>query len=169
MAQITCITCNISKRKLPTYYRRAAPNVREATKVNPWEKNANHTGMRFISPCNISASLQEPVVSAWGDTIRAEIITKLIPQTIFLCNRDHYITQINSPENFLCNRLESPRIILCNWGSRLGCPRASEGVSQARGKASEGCPRTGGGGRKPQQGTSSQNTMPERLFIADRH
>ena len=33
-------------------------------------------------------------------TIRAEIITKLILQTIFLCNRDHYITQINSPENF---------------------------------------------------------------------
>ena len=49
-------------------------------------------------------------------TIRAEIITKLIPQTIFLCNRDHNITQINSPENFLCNRLEIPRIILCNWG-----------------------------------------------------
>ena len=34
-------------------------------------------------------------------------------------------------------------------------------------KPQKGCPRMGGGGRKPQQGTSSQNTRPERLFIAD--
>ena len=46
------------------------------------------------------------------------------------------------------------------------------GVPRKGGKASEGVSHDrwgGGGGGEAQQGASSQNTRPERLFIADTH
>ena len=49
-------------------------------------------------------------------TIRAEIITKSIPQTIFCVTEEVALHKLIPQRIFLCNRPEIPRIRLCNWG-----------------------------------------------------